>query len=272
MLYYLSQHLQLVAEGTAWEETLSGLRVFRYITFRTAGAAVTALLLSWWLGPKMITWLKHLRFGQDYRDAANATGDLKARVLDKRGTPIMGGLLIVMVIDLTVLLWAQWNALTVLTLASLVGFAGLGFYDDYEKITLQDGKGVRGKIKFWVGVLLALFIAGYLWYVPDTRKLITDVIVPFYKHPITACGPWLGVAVTVFTIVGSSNSVNLTDGLDGLAIGCTLIVTAVLLIVTYVAGHARFADYLQVPVVSGAGRAHGDLRGHVWGGVGFSLV
>jgi len=253
MLYYLSHHLQQLAQGTPWEETLSGLRVFRYITFRSAGAAVTALLLSWWLGPKVIAWLKRLKFGQDYRDAADADGDLKARLLDKRGTPIMGGLLIVLVIDLTALLWAQWNPLTVLTLVSLVGLAGLGFYDDYAKITLQNGKGVRGKVKLWVQALLALFIAGYLWYVPETRKLITDVIVPFYKHPITAGGPMVGMAVTVFTIVGSSNAVNLTDGLDGLAIGCTLIVAAVLLIVTYLAGHARFADYLQVPYVPGAG-------------------
>ena len=253
MLYYLSQYLQQSAHGTGWEETLSSLRLFRYITFRTAGAAVTALLLSWWLGPKVIAWLKRLRFGQEYRDAADANGDLKARVLDKRGTPTMGGLLIVMVIDLTVLRWAQWNAMTVLTLASLVGLAGLGFYDDYAKIALQDGKGVRGRVKVWVQVLLALFIAGYLWYLPETRKLITSVIVPFYKHPVTAGAPVLGMAVTVLTIVGSSNAVNLTDGLDGLAVGCTLIVTAVLLIVTYVAGHAEFAEYLRVPAVSGAG-------------------
>ena len=253
MLYYLSQYLEQSAQDTVWAEALSGLRLFRYITFRTAGAAVTALLLSWWLGPRVIDWLKRLGFGQHYRDAAHADGGLEGRVSHKGGTPTMGGLLIVMVIDLAVLLWAQWNALTVLTLASLVGLAGLGFYDDYAKIMLQDGRGVRGKVKIRVQVLLGLFVAGYLWYLPETRKLITAVIVPFYKHPVTVGGPVLGMAVTVLTIVGSSNAVNLTDGLDGLAIGCTLIVTSVLLVVTYIAGHAGLAGYLQVPAVPGAG-------------------
>ena len=253
MLTYLSHQVLLWAQGTAWEATLSSLRIFKYITFRTAGAAVTALLLSWWLGPRVIAWLKRLKFGQEYKDLAEAGGDLKARVIDKRGTPIMGGLLIVMVIDLSALLWAQWNLLTVLTLLSLVGLAGLGFYDDYAKITLQNGKGEQARFKLWIQTLLAAFVAGYLYYVPETRRLITEIIVPFEKHPVVLGAPVAGLLLTVFTIVGSSNAVNLTDGLDGLAIGCTIIVTAVFLVVTYLAGHARFAAYLQVPYVEGAG-------------------
>lgn len=253
MFYALSQYLQQLTHGTSWEETFSFLRLFRYISFRTAGAAVTALLLSWWLGPRVIAWLKRLRFGQEYKDRAEADGDLKARVLDKRGTPTMGGLLIVTVIDLTALLWAQWNALTILTLISLVGLAGLGFYDDYAKITLQSGQGVRGNVKLVVQTALALFIAGYLWWLPETRKLVAEVVVPFYKYPIIWGTPVLGMLLTVFTIVGSSNAVNLTDGLDGLAIGCTLIVTAVFLVLTYIAGNFRLASYLQVPYIAGAG-------------------
>ena len=140
MLYYLSQFLQQQGADTAWEQYVSPLRVFRYITFRSAGAAVTALLLSLWLGPRVIAWLKQLKFGQHYADKAEESGGLAARVLSKKGTPTMGGILIVLVLDLSAILWAQWNALILLTLLSLIVLAGLGFYDDYLKIARQDSR------------------------------------------------------------------------------------------------------------------------------------
>lgn len=252
MFYYLSQYLLLNSQNTDLGETISWLRVFRYITFRTAGATVTALLLSLWLGPHVIAWLNRLRFGQHYIDRAAAHADLKAR-LDKSGTPIMGGVLIVMAIDLTALLWAQWTPLTILTLVSLIGLAALGFYDDYAKITRDAGKGLRPNVKLWFQSLLALFIAVYLWWVPDTRPLITDIMVPFFKHPVATGATAVGIFLAILIIVGSSNAVNLTDGLDGLAIGCTVMVTVVFLVVTYIAGHTKIAAYLQVPHVEGAG-------------------
>ena len=252
MFYYLSQYLRLKAEGTAWAETLSVLRVFEYITFRSAAAAVTALVFSWWLGPSVIAWLKRLKFGQNYVDKAEAAGGLTART-DKRQTPTMGGLMIVVVMDLAALLWAQWNELVVLTLLSLIVLAGLGFYDDYAKVTKQNNLGTTSTIKLVVQTLLAAFIGLYLWMVPDTTKLVSDINVPFYKHPIASGSIILGLAVTVLAIVGSSNAVNLTDGLDGLAIGCTIIVTTVFIVFTYVAGNAVLSRYLQVPFVSGAG-------------------
>jgi len=269
MLYYLSQFLQQQAADTAWADYLSPLRVFRYVTFRSAGAAVTALLLSLWLGPKVIVWLKQLKFGQQYRDKAEEGGGLAARVLSKKGTPTMGGILIVLVLDLAALLWAQWNALILLTLLSLIVLAGLGFYDDYMKITQQNNRGTASHVKLWVQCGLALFIGIYLWMLPGTKKLITDVMVPFFKHPVlTGAGP-AGLALTVLTIMGSSNAVNLTDGLDGLAIGCTLIVAAVFLIFTYVAGNFRFAEYLQVPFVSGAGELTVFCAAMIGAGLGF---
>src|SRR3989440_2603844 len=244
MLYYLSQFLQQQAAGTPWADYLSPLRVFRYITFRSAGASVTALLLSLWLGPKVIVWLTQSRFGQHYTDKAEESGSLETRLLSKKGTPTMGGILIVLVLDLAALLWAQWNALILLTLLSLIVLAGLGFYDDYMKITQQNNRGTASPVKLWVQCGLALFIGIYLWMLPGTKKLITDVMVPFFKHPVlTGAGP-AGLALTVLTIMGSSNAVNLTDGLDGLAIGCTLIVAAGVLIFPYVAGNFRFAEYL----------------------------
>src|SRR5207247_5449582 len=170
MLYYICQYLQQEAADTPWAAYLSPLRVFRYITFRSAGAAVTALLLSLWLGPKVILWLTQLRFGQQYTDRAEESGTLAMRLLSKKGTPTMGGILIVLVLDLTALLWAQWNALVVLTLLSLIVLAGLGFYDDYVKITQQNRRGKRSLVKLCVQFALALFLGTYLWILQDLRQ------------------------------------------------------------------------------------------------------
>src|SRR5450631_444380 len=127
MLYYCSQQMLDWAHGTAWEGRLSVLRLFRYITVRSAGAAITALLLSWWLGPKIIHWLKTLKFGQDYKDKAEEAGDLTARILSKKGTPTMGGILIITVLLVSTMLWTQWNAQVELTLLSVLVLSGLGF-------------------------------------------------------------------------------------------------------------------------------------------------
>lgn len=252
MLYYLTQYVLAESQGTSWESSVSFLNVFRYITFRSAGAAVTALLLSLWLGPKVIRWLKQLKFGQDYLDKAEEGGDLKAR-LSKKGTPTMGGLMIVLALDISALLWAQWNALILLTLLSVVVLAGLGFYDDYAKIALQNSKGAAEHVKLVVQFGLAIFIAVYLWMLPETRVLVTDIMVPFYKYPVLTGASAIGLLLVVLTIVGSSNAVNLTDGLDGLAIGCVTIVSVVFVVLTYIAGNVKMAGYLQVPYVPGAG-------------------
>src|SRR5207249_8930293 len=210
MLYYISQYLQQEAAGTAWADYLSPLRVLRYITFRSAGAAVTALLLSLWLGPKVIVWLTQLRFGQQYKDKAEENGTLATRLLSKKGTPTMGGILIVLVLDLSALLWAQWNALILLTLLSLIVLAGLGFYDDYLKITRQNNRGTASRVKLWVQFALALFIGIYLWQLPATRHLITDVMVPFFKHPVLSGAGPAGLVLTVLPIMGRRNAANLT--------------------------------------------------------------
>ena len=269
MLYYLSQYLQAESVGTQWEAKLSSLRLFQYITFRSAGAAITALLLSWWMGPKVIVWLKQLKFGQNYADKAEEAGDLKARILSKKGTPTMGGILIVLAVDLSALLWAQWNELVMLTLLSLMVLAGLGFYDDYAKITKNSGLGTTSAVKLVVQTVLGLVIAIYLWRLPATKELITDVMVPFWKFPIATGATMTGIVIATLTIVGSSNAVNLTDGLDGLAIGCTLIVVGVFVVLTYIAGNANFSEYLQVPFVSGAGELTVFCASMMGAGLGF---
>lgn len=269
MFYYISQWLLDQSAGTAWSDTLSPLRLFRYITVRSAGAAITALLLSWWLGPRVIAWLKNLKFGQEYEDRAKESGDLKTRFLSKKGTPTMGGILIVLVLHITTVLWAQWTTLILLTLLSVLVLTALGFYDDYAKITQQSSGGATAAVKLIVQFALAIFIGVYLWSVPATRSLVTDIMVPFYKHPILTGAGLVGIAITVFAIVGSSNAVNLTDGLDGLAIGCTLIVTVVFVVLTYVCGHAEISKYLQVSHVIGAGELTVFCAAMFGAGLGF---
>ena len=255
--------------------------IFRYITFRAAGAAVTALLLSWWLGPRVIAWLKELKFGQEYQDRAEEGGDLKARILSKKGTPTMGGIMIVLVLNLTMILWAQWNSLVELTLLAVLVLTGLGFYDDYAKIVKQHGGGAPPHVKLWVQFGVAAFVAIYLWKLPmmgelrfpETEdvicnNLVSTLMLPFYKYPIQA-GIVIGMAVTVLTIVGFSNAVNLTDGLDGLAIGCTLITSIVFLVLTYLASNFKYATYLQIPYVNGAGELTVFCAAMLGAGMGF---
>jgi len=270
MVYYLSQWLLDRSQDTAWDDALSFLRLFRYISFRAGGAAITALLLCWWFGPKIIAWLKRLKFGQNYLDKAEETGLLAARI-SKKGTPTMGGIMIVAAMDFSALLWAQWNTLVVLTLLSVLVLAGLGFYDDWAKIAQQSNKGTAEHVKLVVQFTLAAFIAVYLWRVPATSKLISDVMVPFYKYPVAigAVGVVIGLALTVLAIVGSSNAVNFTDGLDGLAIGCTLIVSFVFVVFTYIAGNYRLAAYLQTPYVPGAGELTVICTAMIGAGLGF---
>ena len=274
MFFYLSQVPQWLAENghAVWADWLSFLRVFQYITFRTAGAAVTALLLCWWLGPKIIALLKWLKFGQEYLDKAEEAGGLHARVLSKKGTPSMGGIMIVLSLDVTVLLWAKWNEFLALSLMSVVVLAALGFYDDWVKLTKQDKAGIHSKVKLAVQLALGLFISLYLWNHPDPVKsdLIGELVVPFYSGGIVFAGVGLvGLLITTAAIVGSSNAVNLTDGLDGLAIGCTLIVTFVFIIFTYIAGNKIMADYLRVPYVEGAGELTVFCAAMVGAGLGF---
>jgi phospho-N-acetylmuramoyl-pentapeptide-transferase len=281
MLFYLSQAIMEWAEGTSWAGYVSPLRLFRYITFRAAGAAITALLMSWWLGPKVILWLKQLKFGQEYADIAEQTGDLKARQHSKKGTPIMGGILIITVLNLTALLWTHWNPLVELTLLTVLVLTGLGFYDDYAKIVQQHGGGAKPHVKLWVQLAVAVFVALYIWQLPITstlhlpesptgwrNNLISVVMVPFYKYPIHA-GAAAGLVLTVVTLVGSSNAVNLTDGLDGLAIGCTLITSVVFLVLTYLAGNFKYAGYLQIPYVDGAGELTVFCAALMGAGMGF---
>jgi len=280
MLDYLSQYILDWAHGTDWQPRLSFLRLFHYITVRSAGAAITSLLLSWWLGPKVIRWLKELKFGQEYVDIAGGAGLADTRG-NKKGTPTMGGLLIVLALVFSTMLWAQWNAQVELTMLSVLVLAGLGFYDDYAKILKQTGGGTPPRVKLLTQFVLAAFVGIYLWNLPARSELhllgtksvwhsnlVSSLMLPFYKYPIHV-GVVTGVVVVVLAIVGSSNAVNLTDGLDGLAVGCALIVGFVFLVFTYLAGNVKAAAYLQIPYVPGAGELTVFCAALLGAGLGF---
>ena len=279
MLYLLSQHILDWAHGGEWESRLAFLRLFKYITVRSAGAAITSLVLCWWLGPKVIRWLKEQRFGQEYADKAEESG--VQHVVDKKGTPTMGGILIVLSLVLSTMLWAQWNAQVELTMLSVLVLAGLGFYDDYAKILKQSGGGTPPRVKLITQFALAIFVGIYLWNLPATSELhlhgikgvwhsnlVETLMLPFYKYPLHI-GAVAGIIIVALAIVGSSNAVNLTDGLDGLATGCTLIVGFVFLFFTYLAGNIKAAAYLQIPFVSGAGELTVFCAALLGAGLGF---
>ena len=279
MLYLFSQYILDWAHGTEWESRLAFLRLFKYITVRSAGAAITSLVLCWWLGPGVIRWLKAQRFGQEYADKAQEAG--VQHVVDKKGTPTMGGILIVLSLVLSTMLWAQWNAQVELTMLSVLVLAGLGFYDDYAKILKQSGGGTPPRVKLITQFALAAFVGIYLWNLPAKSELhllgvksvwhsnlVSTLMLPFYKYPLH-CGAVAGVIIVALAIVGSSNAVNLTDGLDGLATGCTLSVGFVFLFFTYLAGNIKAAAYLQIPYVAGAGELTVFCAALLGAGLGF---
>jgi phospho-N-acetylmuramoyl-pentapeptide-transferase len=230
-------------------DTLSLFNVFRYITFRTALATLTALLISLALGSRLIQHLRALQFGQQIRPE----GPLSHQT--KKGTPTMGGLLILIAVILPTLLWADpANPFVWIALISTLLYGVIGFIDDYLKITRKRSLGLTARQKFVAQFVVAFGIGLVLVWLagqPDGRYN-TLLSIPFFKRWTPDLG-WLFVPWTMVVVVGAANAVNLTDGLDGLAIGSSLIASATYAILAYVAGHARVAGYLDVPNVRGVG-------------------
>jgi len=222
--------------------------VFRYITFRTAGAVLSALLLSLWLGPRFIATLRRLSVGQNIRDVGPQSHQVK------KGTPTMGGLLILFAVVVPVLLWGNLtNVYLWLVLLVTLLFGAIGFADDFLKVRRRRNLGLTARAKFSLQVLVAALAAVVLIYtLPDAWRFAPTVAFPFFKQAVLNLG-MLYVPFVAFVLVGASNAVNLTDGLDGLAIGATLIAAGTYTILTYVAGNAVVARYLQVQYVSGVG-------------------
>jgi phospho-N-acetylmuramoyl-pentapeptide-transferase len=254
MLYYLFYHVL--------RPYFSPLNVFRYITVRTAVASITALVLSLLLGPWVIERLREMQVKQYIREEGPKAHQKKA------GTPTMGGVLIVATIVIPTLLWADlYNPYVLLALGATVAFGAIGFVDDYNKVVRKRNLGLTAKAKLGFQLLVCVLVGITLLDLQSKGAYSTQLSVPFFKrlHPNLVIDSLLGhdyiwtlayvpfVLFLVLVIVGCSNAVNLTDGLDGLAIGCVLVSSVALTILTYVSSHAKFAEYLEIQKIPDAG-------------------
>jgi len=242
MFYYLSEY-------TDW---FSPLRVFQYVSFRAVFAALTALLMCVLVGPWLIRRLVEMKFQQPIR----GQDDMRelAQTHGKKACPTMGGILIIWAVVDSVLLWARpTNQLVLICLVTLIWLGGVGFLDDWAKVQEKKSSGMRAKTKFLFQIGLGLFVGALLLTDAQLGAAAKKLMVPFIKEPVIANMGWWALLPVVVVIVGASNAVNLTDGLDGLATGCTLTVALTYAVMCYAAGNFRFASYLQVPFVSGAG-------------------
>ncbi|HZX35632.1 MAG TPA: phospho-N-acetylmuramoyl-pentapeptide-transferase [Thermodesulfobacteriota bacterium] len=217
--------------------------VFQYITFRTIYAAVTALVVSFVVGPYIIKKLKVLQISEVIRKDGPASHHVKA------GTPTMGGTIILVSIMVSALLWANFNNNYVwLTIFVILSLGAIGFVDDYRKVILKDKRGLPGRWKFFWQAMIGIAAAVFLY----TSDFDTVIAIPFFKGARLDMG-LLYIPFVAFIIIGSSNAVNLTDGLDGLAIGPMVIAAGTYMLFAYFAGHVKIAAYLQIPYVAGAG-------------------
>ncbi|NBC30520.1 MAG: phospho-N-acetylmuramoyl-pentapeptide-transferase [Spirochaetes bacterium] len=219
--------------------------VFQYITFRGAYAAITALLISFILGPGLIHFLKRKEAGEEIREDGPETHRTKS------GTPTMGGILIILAIVVSAFLWMDIRSLyTWLVIASVLAFGSIGFIDDYLKIFRKNSKGMRGWVKFAGQIAVSLTIALILYF--NQTETTTLLYVPFIKTPVLDLGV-LYVPFAVLLLVSYSNAVNLTDGLDGLATGLVMMVALTFTVLSYVTGRVDFAEYLQIPFLADGG-------------------
>lgn len=245
MLFYLLTYLDKQFD-------IPGFGVFRFITFRAGAAAVTALMIAFWLGPKIIRKLKELQIGEAAKVEAPKTH------LSKAGTPTMGGLIVLASLVIPALLWADIkNGYVILILFVTIALGAVGFLDDYLKVVKKKPKGLIGRYKIVGQVVVGLVVGGVIffypeWIDPSLVALKSKTTIPFFKNLELDLG-WLYIPLVIFIITATSNAVNLTDGLDGLAIGTVGIVTLTLAIIAYASGHAEWSHYLTIPHLRGNG-------------------
>jgi phospho-N-acetylmuramoyl-pentapeptide-transferase len=235
------------------ESVWGPLRLFRYLTFRSAGAAATALVVGFIIAPWLIARLRALKLNQSFRDAAEV-GKLSELHAGKAGTPTMGGVMIVVAVTVSVLLWTRPNLYVWASLLVFAGLAAIGFIDDYLKVTKKNSRGLSSRWKLAGQGGLTLVVLGMLYFNPDTHLAMSSLWAPFMKTPLLAAMPlWFAAPFFFLVMAGSSNAINITDGVDGLAIGCTLTVALVYAIFAYCAGNRIIAEYLFIAYVPGVG-------------------
>ncbi len=238
----------------------SALNVFRYLTFRSVGSALTALLIAFIVGPTLIKWLENRQVGQTIRD------DPPERHQEKAGTPTMGGVLILLAVLTSTLLWAEWtNPYVWIVVGVTVGCGLLGFADDYTKAVRKQPAGIRARTKLLWQIAIACVATIVLFRLPGFDAQISLPLVKDF-HPSIG---WLYVPFAVVFIVGFSNAVNLTDGLDGLAIGPTMITAGVIGLFAYVVGNSVIASYLELKYVPGVGSLAIICTALIGAGLGF---
>ena len=254
MLLYLTEYLA---------RRHSAFHVFQYLTLRGILAAMTALAIALWVGPRMIDWLSRYQIGQQVRSDGPKTH------LGKAGTPTMGGVLILVAMALSTLLWADLgNRFVWIALATTLAFGVVGFYDDYLKLIVRNSKGLAARYKYLSQSAAGLCAAFALHHFHQSLAE-TSLYVPFFKTVAIPMSTFLFVGLTYFVIVGTSNAVNLTDGLDGLAIMPAVMVAAALGVFAYATGNVKFASYLQIPYIPGVGEVLIFCATLVGAGLGF---
>lgn len=241
-------------------DTISYFNVFRYITFRTIYATITALAICFFVGPWLIRKLQELQVGQTIRADGPDTH------LSKAGTPTMGGILIIGATVISTLLWSKLTVHYIwLVLFITVGFGIIGFLDDYAKLTKKSSRGIPGMVRLTGEICLALIVGVILYIKPGFNSAVT---IPFFKTILPDLG-WGYILFSTFIIVGAANAVNLTDGLDGLAIGPATICFATYLLFAYFSGNVKISGYLQIPYVAGSGELAVFCGAMVGAGIGF---
>lgn len=253
MLVYLAEYLS---------QFHTGFNVFQYLTLRAILGVLTALLISFLVGPMMIRRLSFHQIGQSVRTDGPQTH------LAKAGTPTMGGTLILVGVAVATLLWADLgNRYVWVLLVVTLLFGAIGWVDDYRKVVARNSKGLSARSKFFWQSVVALGAALFLYYTAQETSEV-QLLVPFFKNFYVDLG-WGYVLLVYFVVVGSSNAVNLTDGLDGLAILPTVMIAGALAVFAYVTGHARFAEYLSIPFIRDAGEVIVFAGALMGAGLGF---
>ncbi len=256
MLYYLFEYINKVFSPP-------GFRIFRFLTFRSAIAAITGLFLSLYLGPKLIKILQKKQIGE-----AKKIDGPKSH-WSKAGTPTMGGIILILSVVIPVLLWADIKSIyVILILVGTIWLSGVGFLDDYLKVVKKLPNGLIARYKLLGQILIGLLVGAIIYFSPQFGGFNTVTTVPFLKN-VNFDFSYLYIPVVVFIITATSNAVNLTDGLDGLAIGVTIIVMLALAIISYVTGNAIYANYLNIIYLPGAGELTVFVSALVGASLGF---
>jgi phospho-N-acetylmuramoyl-pentapeptide-transferase len=237
--------------------------VFSYLTFRSAFAALTTLLICFLFGAALIEFLRKLKIGQSVREDGPATH------LAKTGTPTMGGLFIIISVIIAMLFWGDLrNNAVLITLGAFLAFGAIGFIDDFLKVTRNNSAGLRAWIKLAAQFAVAITVVLFIYFTGDENK--TALYIPFFKNPVVDLG-WVWIPFAVLLVVGESNAVNFSDGLDGLLAGLLIVVFLTLAVITYITGRIDYSEYLGIPYVPQAGEltvfclaAAGACVGFLW--------